>query len=166
MIKIAKMNPNVNDIVWKNGDADFDIFAHIEADYLSISPGETKVVPTGLRFIIPVGYNLKFEERSGLASKGISIRGGVIDESYRGECKICVHNSSDKAFVIATPEYLDKMLISDNDIHYYYSSANALCQVNVRKTIEMPIVYITEDELENDVTDRGSNGFGSSDLHK
>lgn len=45
----------------KPGDAGFDLVA---AEDVIINPGETKVIPTGLAFEIPPGYELQVRPRS------------------------------------------------------------------------------------------------------
>jgi dUTP pyrophosphatase len=54
------------------------------AEYVELRPGETKVIQTGIRLILPEGYGLELRERSGLATKGIIVGAGVIDEGYTG----------------------------------------------------------------------------------
>lgn len=71
--------------------AGYDI--HYTGPKITLSPGETQVLSTGLHIDVP-GYWAKIEGRSGLASRGIFPIGGVIDEDYRGEIKVCIHNGS------------------------------------------------------------------------
>lgn len=51
------------------------------------------LIETGIAVACPPGCWLKIFERSGLASKGIWVHGGVIDYDYRGEIKIILYNS-------------------------------------------------------------------------
>lgn len=48
------------------GDAGFDLVA---AEDVIIKPGETKVIPTGLAFEIPPGYEMQIRPRSGMSRK-------------------------------------------------------------------------------------------------
>ena len=57
-----------------------------------LEPLEQALVPTGIVCVVPSGYDVIIAEKSGLASKWISIGGWVIDSSYRGEVKIIVRN--------------------------------------------------------------------------
>jgi len=58
-----------------------------------VSPGESVILPTGLRFGVPHGYMLEVKNRSSLASKRSLIVGAcVIDSGYDGEVFINVHN--------------------------------------------------------------------------
>ena len=58
-----------------------------------VSPGESVILSTGLRFGVPHGYMLEVKNRSSLASKRSLIVGAcVIDSGYDGEVFINVHN--------------------------------------------------------------------------
>ncbi len=76
------------------GDAGMDIRA---AEEVKILPGETKIIPTGLKVAIPQGYELQIRPRSGLSLKTplrIANTPGTIDSGYRDEIGIIVNNSS------------------------------------------------------------------------
>lgn len=67
----------------KPGDSGFDLVA--AADTI-IWPGETKVVPTGLAFEIPPGYELQIRPRSGMTrDTKLRVVLGTIDSGFRGE---------------------------------------------------------------------------------
>ncbi|PYG89209.1 dUTP pyrophosphatase [Ruminiclostridium sufflavum DSM 19573] len=77
------------------GDAGMDVYA---AEDVSILPGETVVVPTGLKLAIPEGYEIQVRPRSGLSLKTplrIPNSPGTIDSGYRDELGIIVNNSSE-----------------------------------------------------------------------
>ena len=61
------------------------------------------LVPTGLKFGIPQGYEIQVRPRSGLAFKnGITVLNtpGTIDSDYRGELKVLLINHSQTPFTI------------------------------------------------------------------
>ena len=65
------------------GDAGMDIRA---AENVEIMPGETKIIPTGLKVAIPAGYEIQIRPRSGLSLKTplrIANSPGTIDSGYR-----------------------------------------------------------------------------------
>ena len=65
--------------------------------YIVIHPGEVALVPTGLIFDIPEGYQMKILPRSGLAWKNsITVLNspGTIDEDYYNETFVLLYNSS------------------------------------------------------------------------
>ncbi|PEP21496.1 dUTP diphosphatase [Bacillus wiedmannii] len=76
----------------KPGDSGFDLVA---AEDTIIWPGETKVVPTGLAFEIPPGYELQVRPRSGI-SRNTKLRVilGTVDSGFRGEVGVIVDNTA------------------------------------------------------------------------
>lgn len=82
------------------GDAGMDIRA---AQEVIIHPGETKIIPTGLKMAIPQSCELQVRPRSGLSVKTplrIANSPGTIDSGYRDEIGIIISNTS-----IEKPEY-------------------------------------------------------------
>jgi dUTP pyrophosphatase len=58
-----------------------------------LEPGDSVIVPTGLKFGIPHGYMLEVKNRSGMAAKRSLVVGAcVIDSGYEGEVFINLHN--------------------------------------------------------------------------
>lgn len=63
------------------------------ATALRIEPGESKLVPTGLRFAIPHGYMMEIKNRSSMAAKRQLLVGAcVVDSGYDGEVFVNLHN--------------------------------------------------------------------------
>lgn len=78
------------------GDAGMDVYA-VEDDV--ILPGETKIIPTGIKVAIPLGYELQVRPRSGLSAKTklrVANSPGTIDANYREEIKIIIENIEPK----------------------------------------------------------------------
>ena len=78
-----------------NTDAGMDVCA---AEEVMIGPGDTIVVPTGLKFAIPEGYEIQVRPRSGISSRTpmrISNSPGTIDSGYRDELGIIMTNTSE-----------------------------------------------------------------------
>jgi dUTP pyrophosphatase len=68
-----------------------------------VKPGERKLVPTGLCFEIPIGFEVQVRPRSGLSLKSslmIVNSPGTIDCDYRGEVNIIVGNFGSEDYVI------------------------------------------------------------------
>ena len=60
---------------------------------LRIEPGESILVPTGLRFAIPHGYMMEIKNRSSMAAKRQLLVGAcVVDSGYDGEVFVNLHN--------------------------------------------------------------------------
>ena len=82
---------------------------------LTLGPGERALVPTGLAFAIPAGWEAQIRPRSGLAlKKGILIPNspGTIDSDYRGEVQIIVLNGGQEPFVIQRGDRIAQMVIA------------------------------------------------------
>lgn len=80
--------------------AGFDFHA---VEELTIMPGETKLVDTGLAFEIPPMYELQVRPRSGLSAKtGIRVSNspGTVDADFRGSVKIILDNTGTTPFRI------------------------------------------------------------------
>ncbi len=80
----------------KPGDAGMDVCAAVDR---SIKPGETVIIPTGLKLAIPEGYEIQVRPRSGISYKTplrLSNSPGTIDSGYRDELGILITNTSEK----------------------------------------------------------------------
>jgi len=76
-------------------DAGMDVCA---AEDIRIGAGETVIVPTGLKFAIPEGYEIQVRPRSGITLRTplrVSNSPGTIDSGYRDELGIIITNTSD-----------------------------------------------------------------------
>jgi dUTP pyrophosphatase len=85
-----------------DGSAGADLFAS-NREPVIIEPGETVLVPTGIRMEIPEGYEGQIRPRSGLALKhGITLLNspGTIDSDYRGEVGIIMTNLGKETFTV------------------------------------------------------------------
>ena len=81
---------------------------------ITINPGKTAMIPTGIAVAIPNNYEIQIRPRSGLAAKkGISVLNtpGTIDSDYRGEVKIILINLSKKSFVVKSGDRIAQMIL-------------------------------------------------------
>ena len=80
---------------------------------LVISPGESVVLPTGLKFGIPHGYMLQIMNRSGnAAKKQLMVGACVVDSGYDGEVFVNLHNiGSEKQFIQSGMKIAQAVLI-------------------------------------------------------
>lgn len=79
-----------------------DVRAHLP-EPVTIEPGTSALIPTGLFFEIPSGYEVQVRPRSGLALKNqITVLNtpGTIDSDYRGEVKVILMNHGKNAFTV------------------------------------------------------------------
>ena len=143
-IKIKKLRPDAKIPAYATeGSAACDLcFAGDGA--LTIAPGETAMVPTGLSISPGRGDVAAFiYARSGLAAKrGVAPANcvGVVDSDYRGEIKVALHNHSAEPFTVAPGDRIAQMVIA-------------------------PVIKASFEVVsELDDTERSSGGFGSTGI--
>ena len=91
-----------------------DLYACIDAP-MTIAPGETVFVPTGIAMEVPRGCAGLVYARSGLACKrGLAPANkvGVIDSDYRGEINVVLHNHGTVSQTIENGERVAQMVIT------------------------------------------------------
>ncbi len=83
-------------------DAGVDVrFCPADNKPITIAPGESRILSTGLRFGVPHGYMLEVKNRSSVASKRSLIVGAcVVDSGYDGEVFINLHNVGNAAQIV------------------------------------------------------------------
>jgi dUTP pyrophosphatase len=125
-----------------DGAAGMDLRAAVPEDRpLLLLPGKRALVPTGLIFEIPHGYEGQIRPRSGLAFKnGITCLNtpGTIDSDYRGEVKVLLINHGDAEFAIERGMRIAQMVLAS-----------------------VVQLVVEERSLAGD-TARGAGGFGST----
>ena len=117
-----------------------DLYACLEED-VTIAPGETKKIPTGIAMELPVGTAGLIYARSSMGTKkGLAPANkvGVVDSDYRGEITVVLHNHGSAPQTIADGERIAQFLI----------------------TPVLQPVYETAQELSDTV--RNAGGFGST----
>lgn len=144
-MKIKKLNENaIIPTRGSDGAAGYDLYACTlpnDKDKIDIFSGQTVMIKTGIAVAIPKGYVGLVFARSGLASKkGLAPANkvGVIDEDYRGEIMVALHNHSNQIPTIAVGERVAQLVV-------------------------VPYMSLEFNEVDNlDDTERGIGGFGST----
>lgn len=109
------------------------------ASPMTIEPGKSALVPTGLKVAIPEGYEIQVRPRSGYAAKhAVTVLNtpGTIDADFRGEICVILINHGKEPFVV-TPK------------------------MRIAQLVLAPVVqaeFIREELLST--TQRGEGGFG------
>ena len=117
-----------------------DLYACLDND-VTILPGESAFIPTGLAMALPKGYAGLIFARSGMACKrGLAPANkvGVIDSDYRGEFKVVLYNHGKEAQKVCHGDRIAQLVI-------------------------VPVLtprFTEVGELQN--TQRAENGFGST----
>ena len=113
-ILIKKFYKNIKLPIYKTvGSSGMDLVAYIK-NKITINPGKTVIIPTGIAVAIPKNYEIQIRPRSGLAAnKSISVLNtpGTIDSDYRGEIKIILINLSKKSFIVKSGDRVAQMIL-------------------------------------------------------
>jgi dUTP pyrophosphatase len=122
--------------------AGLDLLAAVSEDSpLTLAPGQSALVPTGLIIALPPGYEAQVRPRSGLAAKhGITVLNapGTVDADYRGEIGVLLINHGGAPFAIHRGERIAQLVIA-----------------SVVRAELVPAVTLS-------TTERGGGGFGST----
>ncbi len=141
-IKYVNLSENQDPLWAKEGDSGFDLRANSDG---TIKPLERLLIPTGLFFEVPIGYDIEIKSRSGLAFKnGIGVLTGTIDQNYRGEVKVLLFNISNENFEFKKGDRI----------------AQAVVRPRVSTEFGRMVRLNSVDELSE--TNRNFNGFGST----
>ncbi len=116
-VKIVNHSPWPSPAYATPASAGMDIRANIP-EPIVLKPLERVLVPSGLFFAIPVGYECQLRPRSGLAFKhGITVLNtpGTIDADYRGEIKALLVNLSAEPFTIEPGERIAQLVVAKHE---------------------------------------------------
>lgn len=141
VIRVKKLHQNAILPTYGSGEAaGADLYACLD-EPVTIAPGATGWIPTGLAMEIPKGCAGLVYARSGLAcKKGLAPANkvGVIDSDYRGPVTVVLHNHGNTLQTISHGERIAQMVI----------------------TPVLTPAYEATDDLSD--TGRGQGGFGST----
>ena len=114
-VRVKKLNEKaILPTYGSNEAAGADLYACLDAP-VTIAPGESVFIPTGLAMEIPVGCAGLIYARSGLACKrGLAPANkvGVVDSDYRGEFMIVLHNHGSIPQTIDHGERIAQLVIT------------------------------------------------------
>ena len=124
-------------------DSGFDLRS---SEDIWIHPNDRNLIPTGMRFDIPEGYEIQVRSKSGLAlNHGLMVLNspGTVDSGYQGEIKVIMFNTTNQKVKIEKGQKMAQAV---------------LCPVVSGKWVDLIRVETINDK------DRNSNGFGSTGL--
>ena len=156
-VYFAKVNEGAIIPSKRESDAGYDIYANIKDD-ICIYPNQIKMIPTGLASAFDDEYVLLLRERSSSGTRGLSLRCGVIDSSYRGEIFVPINNTTNKTILITN---LSDKCYETPELSVY-STKKAICQGLFLPVPKLQVNEITYDELLTIDSDRGVGALGSS----
>lgn len=119
----------------KPGDAGLDLRC---LEDITLNPGETMTIPTGVAIELPAGFQGEIRGRSSLNARGILSHLGTVDSGYRGELKVVLTNLTQKGQTFEAGQRIAQLVIMP------YHRA---------------LLTQTEELSE---TERGAGGFGST----
>lgn len=143
VIQVHMQKLNEFAVIPKRGSASaagYDLTAAFAEEEMTLAPGESRLVGTGLAVAIPEGYFGGVFARSGLSLReGLRPANcvGVIDADYRGELKVPLHNDSTETRIVKRGERIAQLVI-------------------------LPFLAVDFEEAPLSETERGSGGFGST----
>ena len=114
-MRIKKLRANA--VIPTYGSADAagaDLYACLEAA-VTIEPGKTVFIPTGLSMEVPKGYAGLIYARSSMGTKrGLAPANkvGVVDSDYRGEVMVALHNHGSESQTVESGERIAQLLIT------------------------------------------------------
>jgi len=142
-MKIAKIRDVKTPTRANSTDAGIDFF--IPTDYKGgrLFPGQSCLIPSGIKVDVPEGYALIAFNKSGVATKkGLHVGACVVDCGYQGELHLNLTNvSAEDQSIYPGDKIVQFVLLPLGD-----------------STVEL----VEENNLYESVSDRGEGGFGSS----
>lgn len=147
-------------------DAGLDIYA---LEDITIHPGETKLIPTGIKVAIPIGYELQVRAKSGISLKTKLRLGngiGTIDSGYRGEIGLIIDNieppikdiTYESKLIDNKPVYTITSILHGSDM--VFTKGQKIAQLVLSEVPRASFYKV--DNIEEIEGDRGG-GFGSTD---
>lgn len=146
-----------------NGSGAMDIYSPEE---VTINPGETKIIPIGIKVAIPHGYGLLIQPRSGMSARmkvRIPNTPGLIDEDYHEEIGVIIENTDPPM------KDVDVDPVSDHfDLVKLYGSSITIGEGErfaQMRLVEIPRVRWNQVSSIGEYDDDHGKGFGSSGTH-
>lgn len=146
------------------GDAGLDVYA---LEDITLMPGETRVIPIGIKVAVPYGYELQVRPKSGRSAKSnirVANTPGTIDAGYRDEVGIILENIASPISAIDYSFNNDGTIKISSILHgkpEHISKGEKIAQLVLNK-----ISFVQFQPVEN-IEIIGSNrggGFGSTGL--
>ena len=143
-------------------DAGADIFA---IDDYDINPGETKIIPTGLKIALPPGFAFLIHPRSGLSAKTkmrIANSIGLCDAGYRDEYGIIIENIEPAIKDIEYEFNEDKTVNIKSILHgstLHITKGQKIAQLRL---VEVPKASFYRVDSVSEIGEDRGGGFGSS----
>ena len=142
-LKYINDSENNNPEYAYESDSGFDLKS---TEDIWVQANDRKLIPTGLRFDIPLGYEIQVRSKSGLALKqGLMVLNspGTVDSGYQGEVKVIIFNTTNERIKIEKGQKIAQAV---------------LCPVMNGKWVDLVRVEVIGEK------DRNDKGFGSTGI--
>jgi dUTP pyrophosphatase len=164
-IKAKKLREDALPLEYKHkGDSGMDVYAL--DDYI-IAPGETKLIPTGIKMAIPLGYEIQVRPKSGRALKTklrVANTPGTVDAGYRDEICVIIESVEPPIRDLTYHFEEDGSIKIDSILHgqnYYINKGEKFAQLVLVEVAKASLQAI--DSIASIGENRGG-GFGSTGL--
>ncbi len=146
-------------------DSGLDLYA---LEDITVGPGETKLVATGIKVALPPGYELQVRPKSGRAFKTklrVANTPGTIDAGYRDEIKVIIENieSPIKDIKYDFDETTHHPIITsiEHGSSFFIGEGEKFAQLVL---MEVPKAAFYRVESVTEIGENRNGGFGSSGL--
>lgn len=145
-------------------DSGMDVYAL--DDYI-IAPGETKLIPTGIKMAIPLGYEIQVRPKSGRALKTklrVANTPGTVDAGYRDEICVIIESVEPPIRDLTYHFEEDGSIKIDSILHgqnYYINKGEKFAQLVLVEVAKASLQAI--DSIASIGENRGG-GFGSTGI--
>jgi len=142
-LKYINDSENNNPEYAYESDSGFDLKS---TEDIWVQANDRKLIPTGLRFDIPLGYEIQVRSKSGLAlNQGLMVLNspGTVDSGYQGEVKVIIFNTTNERIKIEKGQKIAQAV---------------LCPVMNGKWVDLVRVEVIGEK------DRNDKGFGSTGI--
>lgn len=139
LVRVKRLHPDARLPVRATaGASGFDLHAFLPAGPVEVTQFPV-VIPTGLAFEVPQGFDAQIRPRSGLARQGVMAAFGTLDADYRGELMVTLYTvSPNVAHTVQNGDRIGQLVITQ------------LAPVQIELVAELSD------------TERGSGGHGST----
>lgn len=141
------------------GDAGMDVCA---AEDVIIKPSQTVVIPTGLKMVIPIGYEIQVRPRSGISLKNplrLVNSPGTIDAGYRDEIGVIMSNVSNEQYINEGPIRIGEK--GNKQGVYEIKKGDRIAQLVLQR---VPVIKFTEVDSVANIGENRGGGLGSTGI--
>lgn len=145
-------------------DAGMDIYA---LEDITIAPGETVLIPTGIKVALPAGYELQVRPKSGRCLKTklrVANTPGTIDAGYRDEIGVIIDNIDAPIRKIHIPDNNRPLTIGDIEFGQSYTIGKGEKFAQLVLSEVPKVAWYQVDSVTNAEGENRNGGFGSTGL--